>query len=67
MRVSVRTRRLHVALGDETVTLRIGGEGHSGIRITSRYSHASEGLLEDAADRVGDLYAFGDDQKEKKS
>jgi len=32
--------------------------GHSDIRITSRYSHASEGLLEDAADRVGDLYAF---------
>jgi integrase len=32
--------------------------GHSDIRITSRYSHASEGLLEDAADRVGGLYAF---------
>lgn len=32
--------------------------GHSDIRITSRYSHASEGLLEDAADRVGDLYKF---------
>jgi integrase len=35
--------------------------GHSDIRITSRYSHASEGLLEDAADRVGDLYAFGNE------
>ena len=36
--------------------------GHSDIRITSRYSHASEGLLEDAADRVGDLYAFDNEQ-----
>lgn len=36
--------------------------GHSDIRITSRYSHASEGLLEDAADRVGDLYAFDNER-----
>jgi integrase len=40
--------------------------GHSDIRITSRYSHASEGLLEDAADRVGDLYAFDNEEKERK-
>ena len=33
--------------------------GHSDVRITDRYSHASDAVHEDAADRMGDLFDFG--------
>ena len=32
--------------------------GHSDVRITDRYSHASDAVHEDAADRMGDLFNF---------
>ena len=32
--------------------------GHSDIRITNLYSHASDAVREDAADRMGDLFVF---------
>jgi len=35
--------------------------GHSDVRITDRYSHASDAVHEDAADRMGDLFVFDND------
>lgn len=40
--------------------------GHSDIRITDLYSHASDAVHEDAADRMGDLFAFDNDRQERK-
>ena len=37
--------------------------GHSDVRITDRYSHASDAVHEDAADRMGDLFIFGNDEE----
>ena len=36
--------------------------GHSDIRVTARYSHPSEELHEDAADRMGELFQNGNER-----